>query len=238
MGAALCCRAVACCGLPPAACCGLLPAACCAPPGPAGLGRQPVHAVCRRPAALRLPAPAHSAWFVWCSAQLPFCHPPPSLQLKAKEREVAALNSRAADLAGRLQKAKDDLAAATAALEASRRSGTRGAAALHCGAAARCPLCVVACMWRCLFALWHMCGALPRLRRGPPHVALLRTRCHWAPLGCCCMREADPFAPARVLQPVGHAGEVVASGGGRHAGAHCVTCGCGVSAPCGRLVGV
>lgn len=43
------------------------------------------------------------------------------LQLKAKEREVAALNSRAADLAGRMQKAKDDLAAATAALEASRR---------------------------------------------------------------------------------------------------------------------
>lgn len=34
---------------------------------------------------------------------------------------MAALNSRAADLAGRLQKAKDDLAAATAALEASRR---------------------------------------------------------------------------------------------------------------------
>lgn len=49
------------------------------------------------------------------------CNLAPMLQLKAKEREVASLNSKAADLAGRLQKAKDDLAAATAALEASRR---------------------------------------------------------------------------------------------------------------------
>lgn len=46
---------------------------------------------------------------------------------------MAALNSKAADLAGRLHKAKDDLAAATAALEASRRWAVAGCLQVDAG---------------------------------------------------------------------------------------------------------
>lgn len=108
---------------------------------------------------------------------------------------MAALNSRAADLAGRLQKAKDDLAAATAALEASRRSG--GALLVACWLPGGCLGRLLS--WASI-AGWA--GGMPWCQQPSP-AACARAAAHDLAATHLSPHASLPHPPR--LQPVGHA---------------------------------